>query len=147
MKKLLLFSFFILFLTLSCSKDDSKGASATDDGFVYSENGDAKLIALKNPKANAQKNEIIAGTEDAIFIQFDISSLKEGTYDFSNVPYNTMDYFKTNGVSIRTWTANSGTLTITANANNRISGKFNVTGEKVDNISSLSGSFNNIPIE
>jgi hypothetical protein len=143
--KLIITFFLLSIFSISCSKDD-KGASATDDGFVFSESG-GKLTALKNPCANASKRDIKAGLEDETLVEIDLSSLSVGTYEIGNGSFNYVDYIRVRSTNIRTWTANSGTITITANTNNKLSGNFNVSGENVDGITSLSGNFNNIPIK
>lgn len=46
------------------------------------------------------------------------------------------------------WTGSAGIVTITANANNILSGTFSISsGSGINDVTSLSGSFTNIPIQ
>lgn len=46
------------------------------------------------------------------------------------------------------WNGSAGTVTITANANNKLTGTFSITsGSGINDVASLSGSFTDIPIQ
>lgn len=140
--------FFCLFLTVSlmvsCAKDEtspeeeeppvtntgsfnwtlSSGQNFTaDSAHCYS--SITTIYAFKNGNSNS--------------IEAALSSLGVGTYSFSPATGNSFDY--TSGST--TYSGVSGTLNITANAGNKLSGSFNVNLSG-GSLSSISGSFTDI---
>ena len=87
---------------------------------------------------------IVAGTGAALHTlaigpRFTVSSLNVGTYNFNTSP-NSMFYIEDQGNNLA---AVTGTINITANAGNLLSGNFSAT---LSNSINVTGNFMNVPI-
>ena len=87
---------------------------------------------------------IVAGTGAALHTlaigpRFTVSSLNVGTYNFNTSP-NSMFYIEDQGNNLA---AVTGTINITSNAGNLLSGNFSAT---LSNSINVTGSFMNVPI-
>lgn len=134
---------FSMVLLFSCSSDDSSSSSGqtTEQGFFYNENGITPLLKADDAWVNGDYNSIIAQNNNATIIEIVLSDLAVGTYDLS-LPY-AFTYVKSGH-----WTASAGTLTITKNENNKLSGTFEATaGSGVSGVNSVKGEFNDLPIQ
>ena len=144
-----LFFVFVVFLvvvsckkkeeeTNSCSTCDSGGGVAAV-GFSYNINGggtvtaDSAIYNVANRTITSYKQ----GITKRILIK--TSSQFPGTYYFTSTA-NTFYYIE----SVGTYYATSGYVTITANANNKISGSFS-SGGTGGTSTTVSGNFKDIP--
>jgi PBP1b-binding outer membrane lipoprotein LpoB len=128
---------------ISCSSDDSSEAEQpqqTEQGFFYEENGTTPFLKADDTWVNGDYNSIIAQKQGSTVIEIVLTDLEEGTYDLS-APY-AFTYVK-GGY----WEASAGTLTITKNEGNKLSGTFEATaGSGVTGVNSVEGEFHEIPI-
>lgn len=152
---LLAFTFFIT----ACEDKD-----VTVDGLTYKINGNNNILKVDSTVASTMDNAIVgyANGGRAVFTIY-LSSLSAGTYTIiadsksvklkktvSAAPSTYFNLYYNPSSSIYFW-GTSGTLTINENKNNKISGSFSITdgneeSESNEPISTLKGSFNNIPI-
>ena len=99
-------------------------------------------MTVDNPYVNSQGKTILAVRSGNTIFEINLSSLAVCTYTV------------TNGVNVITYVPNaagffnatSGSIIITANANNKLSGTFTGTGTG-NGITSVKGQFTNIPIQ
>lgn len=135
---------FSMVLLFSCSSDDSSspsGQTTAEQGFFYNENGITPLLKADDAWVNGSYKSIIAQNNNATIVEIVLTDLAEGTYDLS-LPY-AFTYVKGGH-----WEASSGTLTITKNENNKLSGTFEATaGSGVAGVDSVKGEFNDLPIQ
>ena len=152
---LLAFGFFLA----SCDEKE-----LTVDGLTYKVNGSNTTLKVDSTVASTKDDAIVAyanGGRSVITIY--LSSLSVGTYTInSEAKYvklqkigsesssSYFNFYYSPSSSIYFW-GTSGTLTINENKNNKISGSFSITdgneeSESNEPISTLKGSFNNIPI-
>lgn len=140
--------FFWCLVAISCKKEEESTSSCSTcnygggvpaAGFSYNING-AGTITADSATYNATNRTITSyrqGITKRIVIK--TSSQAPGTYYFTSTA-NTFYYIE----SIGTYYATSGYVTITANANNKISGSFS-SGGTGGTTTSLSGNFMDIP--
>lgn len=133
---------------VSCSKDDTtsnNNSNSVTDGFFYAENGATANQTVSTPYANATFKSIFAVHNGATVVEINLSSLAVGSYTIDNAT-NVLTYLKPGSNAM--WLGTSGSVTITANANNKLSGSFSIpTGTGITGVNSLSGTFTNIPIQ
>lgn len=124
--------------TNSCSTCDSGGGVASV-GFSYNINGGGTTTAdsATYNVANRTITSYKQGMAKRIVIK--TSSQLPGTYYFTSTA-NTFNYIE----SIGTYYATSGYITITANANNKMSGNFS-SGGTGGTSTTVSGNFKDIP--
>ncbi len=133
---------------VSCSKDDTtsnNNSNPATDGFFYAENGATSTQTVSTPYANATFKSIFAVHNGATVVEINLTSLAVGSYTIDNAT-NVLTYLKPGANAM--WMGASGSVTITANANNKLSGSFSIpTGSGIAGVNSLSGTFTNIPIQ
>ena len=149
MKKIQLYLMLILSVTLlSCSSDSDDNNSSQNpstNGFLYAENGSATMTSVSSPYANNQYKSIFAVNNSNTIIETNLTSLAEGSYTIDDAT-NFFAYLKPGTTGM--WNGSAGTVTITANANNKLTGTFSITsGSGINDVTSLSGSFTDIPIQ
>lgn len=133
----------IIFTSCTSNDDDdnNNGGQTVEAGFFYGENGTTTLTKAENAWANGQFNSIIAQNNGATIVEINLSGLTTGTYDLSG--QYAFSYVSNGAI----WESSAGTLTITKNESGKLSGTFNATaGSGVSGINSVSGKFNDIPI-
>ena len=143
---ILLLAFATATLLTSCSKSDPTVATTpvatTANGFTWTENNGTTIMTVDDPHVSIQGKTILAVRSGNTIFEINLSSLAVGTYTV------------TNGVNVITYVPNasgffnatSGSIIITANANNKLSGTFTGTGTG-NGITSVKGQFTNIPIQ
>lgn len=127
----------------SCNKDDDNNPKSTpsETGFFYGENGTATLTKADEAQVNKDYKTILAKKDNNTVVEIVLTDLKPGTYDLS-AKYA---FTYINGTQ---WEASAGTLTITQNDGNKISGTFKATaGAGVSGVNSVEGKFNDIPLK
>lgn len=135
-------------LLSSCSKsEDNSSNNATPtpaDGFYYSENGSTTMTAATSAYASNQFKSIFALNGSNTAFEINLTSIAVGTYTINSS--NALAYIKPGGSQL--WSASAGTITITSNANNKLTGTFNATtGSGITGVNSVSGTFTNITIQ
>ncbi len=144
-----IFIIFIFSLIIfSCKKKEeesnscstcSSGGGTSPVGFYYNINGsgtttaDSAIFNVANRTITSYRQ----GMAKRIVIK--TSSQSAGTYNFTSTA-NTLNYIE----SIGTYYATSGYITITANANNKMSGSFS-SGGTGGTSTTVSGNFTDIP--
>ena len=144
-KTILLLAFATATIFSSCSKSEPAATSApaaAANGFTWTENGGSTILTCDNPNANAQGKTIFAIRSGNTIFEINLSSLAVGTYPVTN-NINVITYIP-NAAGF--FNATSGSIIITANANNKLSGTFTGTGSG-NGITSVKGQFTNIPIQ
>lgn len=127
---------------ISCSSDDNseEEQQQIEQGFYYGENDITPFLKADDAWVNGNYNSIIAQNQGSTIIEIVLTGLEEGTYDLS-APY-AFTYVKGGH-----WIASTGTLTITKNEENKLSGTFDTSsGSGVEGVNSVKGEFHNIPI-
>ncbi len=148
MKKLAsLFLIAILAITsFSCSNDDDSKTNQTPvatDGFKWTDSSGSTVQTVNNPYANNQFKSIFAtNTGGSTVFEINLTSIATGTYDI--MASGNAFYYRSTTMAAA-FTPTSGSVVITANANNKLSGTFTATGTG-GGITSVSGSFTNIVI-
>lgn len=139
---------FFAFLATSCSSDDggeSQNPNPTTDGFFYSENGSTTMLTVDSPYASNQFKSIFATDNSNTIIEINLTSIAVGSYTIDNNA-NFFSYLKPGASGI--WSGSAGTVTITANANNKLSGSFSISsGSGITGVNTISGTFTNITIQ
>lgn len=128
----------------SCNKDDDMNTEnlQSEDGFFYGENGASVLTKADDAQVNKTYKTIIAKKDNNTVVEIVLNDLKIGTYDLS------AKYAFTYVKAGSHWEASAGTLTITKNENNKLSGSFEATaGSGVLGVNSVEGKFKDIPIQ
>lgn len=151
MKSIIVKTLFLVVITtsFSCKKEEVATPQAatptptSNDGFFYSENGSTTLSIVTTPYASAQYNSIFAVNSGTTVVEMNLTSIAVGTYTID--ANNALTYLKT-GVS-GAYIASAGSVTITANASNKLTGTFTSTGSGITGVTSFSGSFTNIVIQ
>lgn len=111
--------------------------------FNYKEGGALSYSTVSNPIAIASSKKILAINGIDTVIEMKMNSLAVGTYPIGSL--NKFIYNKP--LTMITWTALTGTITITFNASGMLSGSFNMTsGTGIASVNSVSGTFDLIPI-
>jgi hypothetical protein len=142
-------SIFLLFLFLltaiSCSNDDNSSTNtiptAGADGFTWTDSSGSKVQTVNNPYVSNQYKTIFAtNTSVGTVYEINLTSIAVGTYDLT-VSGNALYY--RNAVMSAPFSPTSGTVVITANASNKLSGTFTATGTG-GGITLVAGQFKNI---
>ncbi|MCK9453397.1 MAG: DUF6252 family protein [Bacteroidales bacterium] len=147
MKKICCLNILILAVAIlfaSCSKEDdhSEVSSPSETGFFYGENGTSALTKADEAQANGQHKTIIAKKNNSTVVEIVLTDLKAGTYPL------TAKYAFTYVKNGNHWESTAGTLTITKNDGNKLSGTFKATaGAGVSGVSTVEGKFNDIPVK
>ena len=134
-------------LILACKKKDnttnnSNANNAQTTGFYYAENGNVNYTKADSAFANRQFKTIIAQVNGATVVEFVVPDLTVGDYAL-NTRY-AFTYVKDNSH----WEATAGTLKITANDGQKISGTYEATsGSGVSGVNKVSGYFNDVPLK
>jgi hypothetical protein len=132
--------------TISCSKNDDNAASSKSnqitDGFTWTENAVTTILTVNNPYATAQYKSIFALRQGVTIYEINLTSLAVGTYP---IGANNSMFYNNNGSTTGNFSPTSGSVIITANANNKLSGTFTATGSG-NGVTTVSGQFNNIVI-
>lgn len=145
----LFFSFLVSITNISsCKKsDDSK---FPDSYFIWTFEGQTYISDIDSSyKLGLGQWSIMAGNGTTMHslsreIAFVLSSVNVGTYSFGSGSPNHMGYINDFGTY---FPVSSGTMNITANSNNIVSGNFSVNvGNASTGIKPISGSFYNISI-
>ncbi len=129
----------------ACKKSDPASSFTwTWNGTNYTGNFKEAYIQSLGSGSN-----IVGGTGTSLFTtgtgpRIAVSSLSVGTYNLTGTLPNTIFFVDPNGDNLATTT---GTLTITSNSDNKLSGNFSATLVNASSQNtSLSGSFSNINI-
>ena len=129
---------------LSCSNDKNTGTPPPPGlpELLYAEGGQISLTAVTNPSANATTREIFGRNGTTEIVKIKLTSFAVATYTIG--VGNEFTYTRPSTSS--PWVAGSGTITITANAGNKISGTFDLpSGTSTLGINQLRGSFSEVP--
>lgn len=111
--------------------------------FLYAEGGASSMSSVTNPIANASSKEIFGRNGASEVIKIKLTSLSVGTYTIGGG--NEFTY--TRPTTSSPWIAGTGTITITANIGNQLSGTFDLpSGTSTLAINQVNGSFSNITI-
>lgn len=156
MKKTILKSVLVAFFTctsfISCTSDS---ADSNDNAivskppppglteFYYKEGGALGYSTVSNPLAKASSKTIFGIDSSVNVIEMNLSSLAVGTYTIGGA---NKFFYKKPGTT-KTWTALTGTVTITINTSSQLSGTYNMTsGTGIPSVNSVNGYFEFIPI-
>jgi hypothetical protein len=137
---IILFSLFFI----SCKKQDSNANTFvwTFKSKNYSASWDNAYLSSRSPTPIIVAG-IGANINPNIRVSISLTSFNPGTYTFGSGG-NSFYYIDDNGNNLNTI---SGTTTITANTNNRLSGTFNATLADISGSQNLvSGSFTNVVV-
>ena len=139
---------FLAVTTSSCTKDETTSEQTTTpvatDGFRWTDSSGSTIQTVNNPYVNGQFNSIFAVRSGATIYEINLTSLAVGTYTLGGSSLNSLFYNSTGSLST-SFSPNSGSVVITANANNKLTGTFTATGTG-GGVTSVSGSFTNIVI-
>jgi len=126
----------------SCSKSDDDTATPTGGVFIWTTGG--ATFTADNVNASLSGPFSIVANKDAAIasiksFSITLSAFAVGAYTLSAAGANQLGYFTSGGMVM----SQSGTLNITANSNNRLSGNFTtiLTGG-----ASMTGDFSNVSI-
>lgn len=139
----------IAITSISCSKNDDPIAPVIPiipvaaDGFRWTENGTATVLTVDNPYANASFNSIFAVRSGTTIYEINLTALTPGTYALGGASANSLFYNNTGAAT--SFSPTSGSVIITGNASNKLTGTFTATGTGAG-VTSVSGSFTNIVI-
>lgn len=139
---LVMIAFFAI-TSISCSSDDSSGG-ATTDGFTWTDSSGSTVQTVDNPYANGPFNSIFAVRSGATIYEINLTSLAVGTYSLGGASANAL-YYNSTGALATSFSPTSGSVVITANANNKLTGTFTAIGTG-GGVTTVSGSFTNIVI-
>lgn len=148
MKKLLSSALvlFLMLTTISCTDDDAAIVPAIPsigaDGFTWIDSSGATVQTVNNPYASTQYKSIFAVSSGATIYEINLTSIAVGTYSLT-ASGNAL-YYKNASMSAP-FSPTLGTIIITANANNKLSGTFTATGTG-GGITTLTGQFKNIVV-
>lgn len=145
-KNSLLVIFISLIIIVSCKKEPEEscdncpvGGSTESKGFSYIKNS-GETIYADSAFFNSSFRTITAYYHGiATRVNIKTSSQAEGTYSFT-IPGNTISYTETTA----TYIASNGSINITSNLNNKMSGNFVSNGTGAG-IITLRGQFKDIP--
>ncbi len=146
LSSLLLIALFTI-TSFSCSKNEDAPPTPTvplaGNGFRWTENGGATEQTVNNPYASNQYKTIFAtNTGAGTVYEINLTSIAPATYDI--MASGNAFYYKSASMSAA-FVPTSGSVVITTNANNKLSGTFTATGSG-GGVTSVSGSFTNIVI-
>jgi hypothetical protein len=135
--------------SISCSKNDDPVAPVVPivpvaaNGFTWTQNGNTTVLTVDNPYVNGQFKSIFAVRAGVTIYEINLTAITPGTYALGGTSSNSLFYNNT-GAST-SFSPTSGSVIITANVNNKLTGTFTATGTG-DGTTSVSGSFTNITI-
>lgn len=133
--------------SISCSKSEDATTNVVPpnatDGFIWTENGNTTVLTVDNPYVNGQFKSIFALRSGVTIYELNLTSIAVGTYPLSATSANSLFY--NNSAASTSFSPTSGSVIITTNANNKLTGTFTATGTGAG-VSSVSGSFTNIVI-
>ncbi len=145
-------SIFLMFVfsltTISCTTDDDNSGNNTiptpgGDGFTWVDSSGATLQTVNKPYASSQYKTIFATiTGGSTVYEINLTSIAVGTYNLTTSG-NAL-YYK-NATMTAPFSPTSGTVVITANASNKLSGTFTASGAG-GGITLVAGQFKNIVI-
>lgn len=143
---LVIIGVIVTFLFTSCTKksnDKPNNNKSTEEiGFFFAENGNTNYTKADSVLANQQYKTIIAKVNGATVVEFVATDFSVGDY-----PLNTQyafTYVKDNSH----WEASAGTLKITQNDGQTISGTYEATaGTGVNGVTTVSGYFKKVPLQ
>ncbi len=145
---LLLLALFAI-TTISCSKDDGAVPTSTPvspvagDGFRWTDSSSSSVQTVNNPYASNQFKTIFAtNTGGGTVYEINLTSIAIGTYD---IMASGNAFFYQNSTMSAAFSPTSGSVVITSNSNNKLTGTFTASGTG-GGITSVSGSFTNIAI-
>ena len=150
MKKLSSLLLIALFAITSVSCSDNGDVTTTppvtpvaSDGFKWTDSSSSTEQTVNNPYASNQYKTIFAtNTGGSTVYEINLTSIAVGTYDV--MASGNAFYYRSTTMS-SPFNPTSGSVTITANANNKLTGTFTATGSG-GGVTSVSGSFTNIVI-
>lgn len=135
--------------SVSCSDNDdvavapASTAPVAGDGFRWTDSSGSTVQTVNNPYANNTFKTIFAtNTGGGTVYEINLTSIGVGTYDV--MASGNAFYYKSTTMSAA-FVPTSGSVVITANANNKLTGTFTATGSG-GGVTSVSGSFTNIVI-
>jgi hypothetical protein len=142
--------FLLIILVTSCKKQEPDqscgscpvgGSTSPVDGFSYVKNGGSAVYA--DSAFFNSTNKTITSYYHGIATRVNIKTTSQapGTYTFT-VPGNTLSYTETSF----TYIASGGSIIISSNSNNKLTGNF-VSNGTGGGIVSLTGQFQNIPLK
>ncbi|MBP9793970.1 MAG: hypothetical protein KBC56_08230 [Flavobacterium sp.] len=144
--------FLIALLTItgvSCSNDDEVAripipvTPVVRDGFRWTDSTSSTTQTVDNPYASNTFSSIFAtNTGGGTIFEINLTSIAAGTYD---IMASGNAFYYRNSTMPAAFTPTSGSVVITANANNKLTGTFTATGTG-GGVTSVSGSFTNIVI-
>ena len=139
----LLFSITLLFTCCEPRVEEVEdNNSNTQSGFFYAENGATTLTKAESAEANKQYKTIIAKKDNQTIVEIVLTDLKAGTYSLS-AKY-AFNYVKDG----KHWEATAGSLTISKNDGNKISGTYEATaGAGVTGVNTVKGNFTDITVK
>jgi Family of unknown function (DUF6252) len=139
----------VIIMTLSitsCNRDEEAASPPPPPGlpeFLYGEGGATSLSSVTNPFANANSKEIFGRNGSSEVIKIKLTSLAVATYTIG--VGNEFTY--TRPATSSPWVAGTGTITITSNIDNKLSGTFDLTsGTSTLGINQVNGRFSDIVI-
>ncbi|SFA75792.1 hypothetical protein SAMN05660845_0398 [Flavobacterium swingsii] len=151
MKKLssLLLIALLAITSISCSDDEDvvvvpvSATPVSGDGFRWTDSSSSTEQTVNNPYANNSFKTIFAtNTGSGTVYEINLTAIAVGTYDV--VASGNAFYYRSTTMSAA-FVPTSGSVVITANANNKLTGTFTATGSG-GGVTSVSGSFTNIAI-
>ena len=123
----------VTFTATACTKEDTSGnnngtgSSSGSDVFVWTENDNtfaaANTIKCDSAYASAQFKTIFVykgATTTRYFYEINLSSLAVGAYSITSTSANAVAYIRPSSTGLQTGTA--GSISISANASNKITG-------------------------
>ena len=133
--------------SVSCSDNDDITVTPVvpiaADGFRWTENGTVTVLTVDNPYVNGQFNSIFAVRSGTTIYEINLTATTPATYTLGGSSLNSLFYNNTNAST--SFSPTSGSVIITSNTNNKLTGTFTATGTG-GGVTSVSGSFKNIVI-
>lgn len=150
MKKLssLLLIMLLAVTSFSCSDNDDDAivmpVSTSSNGFKWTDSSGSTVQTVDNPYANGSFKSIFAVRSGATIYEINLTSIAVGTYSLAGGTGNAL-YYNSTGTLPTGFSPTSGSVVITANADNKLTGTFTATGTG-GGVTSVTGSFKNITI-
>jgi hypothetical protein len=135
--------------SISCSKSDEPDTPIipvvplATNGFTWTQNSNATVLTVDNPYVNGQFKSIFALRAGVTIFEINLTAITPGTYALGGTSANSLFY--NNTAATTSFSPTSGSVIITANVNNKLTGTFTATGTGAGT-TSVSGSFTNITI-
>lgn len=149
MKRILfiLFAATTLLATSSCSDDDNSnngGGNNPTSGFTWRENDpNGTINQAASATFTSQFNTLIAKKADgSTLFEINLSGSSAAVYTLTSSGANMFTYTGENPFFV----AESGTVTITSNANNKISGSYEAFRTGNGGLTRLYGTFTDVPV-